>query len=61
MANVIIKTDERRAQEAYVLHAFRKGQGGTNVTRCDRDAAECIAARQQDAFKELRKMEGKRR
>jgi len=61
MANVIIKTDERKAQEAHVLYAFGKGQGGANVTRCDRDAAECIAARQQEAFKELRKMEGKRR
>jgi hypothetical protein len=61
MANVILKTDERRAQEAHVLHAFGKGQGGGNISNGDRDAAECIAARQREAFKELRKMEGKRR
>lgn len=61
MANVIIKSNERRAQEAYVLHAFGKGRGGANVSRVDRDAAECIAARQNEAYKELRKMEGKRR
>ncbi len=61
MANVIIKSDDRRAQEAYVLNSFGKGHGGAGVSSRDRDAAECIAARQNEAYKELRKMEGKRR
>lgn len=59
MANVIIKSDERRAHEAYVLKAF--GKGGCNVTRSDYEAAECIAARTREAHKELKRMEEKRR
>jgi hypothetical protein len=59
MANVIIKTDERRERESDVLNAFNKGKEGCYVTSGDREAAECIAARQYEAYRELRKMEGK--
>jgi hypothetical protein len=57
VANVIIKSDERRAHEAYVLESF--GKQGCNVTRSDRDAAECIAARTREAHGQLKKMEEK--
>jgi hypothetical protein len=59
MANVIIKSEERRAHEAYVLKAF--GKGGCNVTRSDHEAAECIAARTREAQRELKRMEEKRK
>lgn len=55
-ANVIIKSEERRQQEAYVLEQF--GKGGGNASREAREAAECINARTQEAYKELCKMEG---
>lgn len=56
MANVIIKSEERRKQEAYVLDSFKKG--GCNVSKSDREAAECIAARSREAYQNLKKMEG---
>ena len=58
MANVIIKSEERRQHEAYVLDSFKKK--GCSVSRSDREAAECIAARSHEAYKNLKKMEGKR-
>ena len=58
MAAVHIKSDDRRAQEAYVLDSFRKGGGST--TAADRDAAEVIGARSREAYNQLKKMEGKR-
>lgn len=58
MANVIIKSEERKQHEAYVLNSFGKNRG--NVSRQDREAAECIAARTQEAYQNLKKMEGKR-
>ncbi len=57
-AAVHIKSDERRAHEAYVLDSFR--QGGGAATAADRDAAEVIAARSTEAYNQLKKMEGKR-
>lgn len=58
MANVIIKSEARRAHEAYVLDKFK---GGAAVTSGDREAAECIAARSREAYAEMKKMEGKRK
>lgn len=59
MANVIIiKNDERRRNEAYVLDSFRKGGGA--VTSTDREAAEVIAARSREAYTNLKKMEEKK-
>lgn len=59
MANVIIKSEERRSHEAYVLGAFKGG--GATVTPGDREAAECIAARSREAYAELKQMEGKKK
>ncbi|SHK14162.1 hypothetical protein [Tepidibacter formicigenes] len=56
MANIIIKSEERRKHEAYVLDSFKKK--GCNVSRSDREAAECIAARSREVYKKLKKMEG---
>lgn len=58
MANVHIKSDDRRRHEAYVLDSFRNGDGA--VTAADREAAEVIAARSNEAYKELKQMEGKK-
>lgn len=58
MANVIVKSEERKQHEAYVLESFKKNGG--NVSRQDREAAECIAARTTEAYQNLKKMEGKR-
>ena len=49
MANVIIKSDERRAHENYVLSTF--GKDGKTAT---------IAARSREAYKESKRMEEKK-
>lgn len=59
MANVVIKSEERRAHEAFVLGSFKGG--GTSASSRDREAAECIAARSREAYAELRRMEEKRK
>lgn len=56
MANVIIKTDERRKSEAYVLEKFGHSSGTTD--RATREHAECIAAKTREAYEKLKKMEG---
>ena len=53
MANVIIKSDERKANTAAVLQAY--GVRG-NATASQREAAEHIAVRSQEAYRELRRM-----
>lgn len=57
MSNIHIKSDDRRRHEAYVLDSFRKGGA---VTTADREAAAVIAARSNEAYKNLKHMEGKR-
>lgn len=57
MANVIIKSDERRAQEERVLQSF----GANRADSAAREAAAVIAARSQEAYNEMRRMEDKRR
>ena len=59
MANVIIKSEERKAHEAFVSQSFGKGGGAT--TSADREAAETIAARSREAYSELKRMEENRR
>lgn len=55
MANIIIKSDERRNAEAYVAKSF-----GANIRNAsDREHVECITARTQEAYKELNRMEEK--
>lgn len=56
MANIIIKSDERRASEARVMEQF--GHNSRTATSETREQAECIAARTQEAYKEMQKMEG---
>lgn len=58
MANVIIKSAERKAQTAAVLNAY--GVGGGRATTAQREAAEHIAVRSNEAYKELQRMGGKR-
>lgn len=58
MANIIIKSEERRQHDNYVLETFKQGAA---VTQSDRDAAECIAARTREAFQNLKQMEEKNR
>ncbi len=57
MANIHIKTEERKASEKYVLDSF--GRSGA-VTRAERDAAEVIAARSREAYDEMKRTEEKR-
>ena len=55
MANVIIKTDEQRADQAYAMQRF-----GLDPNNSDhREAAEVISRRTSEAYQELRKMEEK--
>jgi len=52
MANVLIKTDERKEHESYVLHSFGVQGRGTPEQR---DAAEVIAARSREVVQEGRR------
>ncbi len=54
MANIIIKTDERRADEARVLRDFG---GGAGIER--KEAAEAVAALCREAYCELKRSERK--
>lgn len=57
MANVIIKSGERKAHEAAVMRSF-----GVNPSdRGAREAAELVAARSREAYGELKRMEERRR
>lgn len=58
MANIIIKSEEQKQYEAYVLSGFKQG---ANITSSDREAAACIAARSSEAYSKLKKLEEKRR
>lgn len=57
MANVIIKSDERRAYEDRVMRSFCANP----ASREQREAAEIVAARSNEAYKNLKKMEEKNR
>lgn len=59
MANVIIKSDERRAFENKVMRDFGVNPASANVER--REAAAEVAAKSQEAYTELKRMEGQRR
>ena len=52
MANVIIKSDERRAQEAAMLRQFGGGSP-ENSDRLNREYAEEINARMNEVKKEV--------
>ena len=51
-ANVIIKTDERRAQESAMLRAFSGGHE-SNLSAQNREFAEEINARMNDVKREV--------
>lgn len=53
MANVIIKSDERKRQEDQILRDFH----GDSQHSIDREAAECIAAKSREALEEMKRME----
>lgn len=56
MANIIIKSDERRAQEAEVQRSFCVG----NNDAAAREAAEIIAARTNEALAYGKEMGGRK-
>lgn len=55
MANLIIKSDERKAHEETVMRSF----GVNPADRGAREAAEIVAARSREAYGELKRMEDK--
>lgn len=57
MANVIIKSEERKAHEERVMRSF----GVNPADRGAREAAEVIAARSREAYGELQRMEDRNR
>ena len=56
MANVIIKSEERRATEARVAQSFMASGSGEA-----REAVETIAARSHEAYEHLQKMEARKK
>lgn len=57
MANIIIKSEERRNHEERIIRSF----GVNPADRSAREAAEVIAARSNEVYGELRRMEDRRR
>lgn len=57
MANVIIKSEERKQHEQYVMQTFGVDKNSTSA----REAVECVAARSREAVAELRRMEEKQK
>lgn len=57
MANINVKSEDRKRQEAYVMKSFGVVGGGTAQQR---EAAECIAARSREAMSMAQKMGGRR-
>lgn len=57
MANVIIKNEERKAHTEAVLQSFGVQGQATSVQR---EAAEHIAMRSNEAYEQLQRMGGKR-
>ena len=56
-ANVIIKNDERKAQTAAVLKAYGLSR---SANANQKEAAEHIAVRSQEAYRQLQRMGGNR-
>lgn len=57
MANINVKSEDRKRQEAYVMKSFGVVGSGTAQQR---EAAECIAARSREAMSMAQKMGGRR-
>ena len=56
MANIIIKSDERRAYEDRVMRSF----GVNPANREQREAAEIVAARSSEAYNNLKRTGGEK-
>ncbi|MEG1894654.1 MAG: hypothetical protein RR162_00340 [Oscillospiraceae bacterium] len=57
MANIIIKSEERQAHENRIMKSY-----GANLSdRNAREAAEIVAARSNEAYSAIKKMEEKNR
>lgn len=57
MANIIIKSDERKAHENRILKSY----GANSSDKAAREAAEIVAARSNEAYASMKKTEGKSR
>lgn len=57
MLGIVVKSDERRDNEAYVLQKF--GVNCQTASCGEREQAEYIAAKTGEAYAELKQMEGK--
>jgi hypothetical protein len=57
MANVIIKSEDRKNREAFVARSF----GANTQSKEQREHVECIAARTKEAHDELKRMEDRRK
>jgi hypothetical protein len=53
MANIIIKSEDRKQREAFVARSF----GANTQSKEQREHVECIAARTKQAHDELKRME----
>lgn len=57
MANIIIKSEDRKACEERIMRSY----GADSSDRSARDAAEVVAARSNEAYQNMKKMEGNKR
>lgn len=57
MANIIIKSEDRKQREAFVARSF----GANMQSKEQREHVECITARTKEAHDELRRMEERRK
>ncbi|HRS66613.1 MAG TPA: hypothetical protein P5519_12080 [Spirochaetia bacterium] len=57
MANIIIKSEDRKQREAFVARSF----GANTQSKEQREHVECIAARTKEALGELKRMEDRRK
>jgi hypothetical protein len=57
MANIIIKSEDRKKREAFVARSF----GANMQSKEHREHVECIAARTQQAHSELKRMEERKK
>lgn len=57
MANIIIKSEDRKACEERIMRSY----GADPSDRSARDAAEVVAARSNEAYQNMKKMEGNKR
>ncbi len=56
MANIIIKSDEKKAGTNAILNSY----GIRNPTREQREMAECISATSKETVERLKRMEARR-